>query len=258
MLFRSGKPDTTPPAPQALLALPGRASKEIRLLVANTAFSTDRDGPGPFGPGTLTLLTLHIDDATSPGEVLVSSKESIDLELPGYDPATDTGLNPTALVHLSAAGPNGEVAVICSGVNYGTTSTGDDDGRVIILDSEGMTVTDRLEVGGSPGSVVKRTDSVGGEKRTTLYLAGPTGIRSVQRNSTGWSREVRKEYDAGAGAALPFLSDLAIMKDILYASDFANNRVLAFKVEEDGSLSSVIEEQATSHGPVSLLTHREQ
>lgn len=260
-------------APQALLALTdgsidgsdgtgagddgaggaGGGADTIGLLVANTAFSTERPAERPFGAGTLTHLRLAVDTESEPPSIEVHSRDTISLEASRYDPATEAGLNPTALIDVPEADEGGEILVVGSGTNYGSAPAGADDGEVVVLDRETLAVTARLEVGGSPGSGVVR----GGPGGLTLYLAGPGGIRALSRGERGWENDVRVAYEAQADSgALPFLSDIERVGAMIYAADFANNRLLAFEMADDGGLT-VKEEVPTSLGPIELHSRSE-
>lgn len=156
-------------APQALSALPGSSADEMRLAIANTAYSAERPSDRPYGAATLTVLTLAIDtEAESPSFEVVGSS-TVDLEAAGFDPETESGLNPTAIVDLPDAGTNGEVAVVGSGVNYGTGGSGNDDGTVVVLDRATLSEVARVAVGGSPGSAVAHESG----SDLQLFLAGP-------------------------------------------------------------------------------------
>jgi hypothetical protein len=241
-------------APQALIVLPGGQPGEVRVVVANTGFSTDRAGESPFGAGTLTVLTVRVERSGGSGSLSVVKRITVDLEVPGFDPETDSGLNPTALVDMPSVGADGQIAVVGSGVNYGADGTGADDGTVVFLERDTLSKVARRSVGGSPGSGLHYTADNG---NVFLYLAGPSGIRSLTRTGGSWESDAALRVDAAAGdQSLPLVGDLALFGDTLYAADFANNRILRFGIESDGSLT-LLGDINTSQGPVDLLFHQE-
>ncbi|MFP4535719.1 MAG: hypothetical protein ACLFNP_08360 [Spirochaetaceae bacterium] len=233
-------------APQALISLPGSSPDQVRLLVANTNFSTDSAAPSPFGRATLSSMVFELPGTGSAGAVERVDKETIDLEPADFDPEHDSGTNPTALIDAPSLG---EVLVVGSGINYGAEGTGEDDGVLVTLNRDTLTVQERHNVGGSPGAAVLLPEGTGHR----LYLGGPTGIRSLKHDGTEWAAEARREYDAtGNGDSLPFIADLARYENTIYAADFANNRILAFAVGDNGVLS-LREEMRLSEGPIALL-----
>ena len=237
-------------APQPLLPLPGDNSGEVRLLVANTNFSTDSSRTSPFGKATLTAMVFGPSEADSPAGLEMSSTETIDLEPSDFDPSVESGTNPTALIDAPGVG---EVLVIGSGLNYGAGGTGSDDGVVIALDRNTLALQSRHAVGGSPGAGVLLTEGTGHR----LYLGGPTGITSLYHDGTEWIDDPRLEYEAtGSGGSLPFIADIAYYDETILAADFANNRILAFGVADGGRLS-LKQEVAVSQGPIALLVDLE-
>ena len=236
-------------APQALLSLPGSSQSQVRLLVANTSFSTDSDGASPFGRGTISSMIFEVDRSGTDPRIEQISESTIDLEPSDFDPLLDSGSNPTALVDVPALS---EVLVVGSGLNYGADGAGADDGVLMTLDRSNVTVKERREIGGSPGAAVLLPEGTGHR----LYLGGPTGIRSIYHNGTAWAAASRMEYDATGGGSLPLIADIAYFSNTIYAADFANNRILAFSVSGDGSLS-LRETVEVSQGPIALLVDLE-
>jgi len=176
---------------------------------------------------------------------------TVDLEPSGFDPSQDSGTNPTALIDAPSLG---ELLVVGSGVNYGSDGTGADDGALVVIDRTTLSVEGRYTVGGSPGAGVLVPEGSGHR----LYLAGPGGIRSIYHDGTQWEDSARLEYDAtsGSGGSLPFIADLARRGEVIYAADFANNRVLAFGIGSAGALTPR-GEVAVSQGPIALLVDLE-
>lgn len=237
-------------APQALLTLPGANSSELRLIVANTSFSTDGGGSSPFGRATLSSMVFRLTESSSAGSLEQISDETIDLEPLGFDPSSDSGTNPTALIDAPTLG---EFLVIGSGLNYGADGTGADDGRLIVIDRNTSAIKGSYHIGGSPGAGVLVSEGSGHR----LYLGGPTGIRSIYHEGTQWADGSRREFDAtGSGGSLPFIADIAHCGNTIYAADFANNSVLAFEIGSDGILSRR-GEVAVSQGPIALLVDLE-
>jgi hypothetical protein len=250
--WSSGSPWTfaVDQAPQALLALPGGSASEIDLLVANTAFSTSSPGPSPFGAATLTVMTIEITSSGSGGNIQQSIGSPVDLEPSGFDPNSDSGTNPTAILD---APDLGQLLVIGSGVNYGSGGTGEDDGSLVVIDRGSLGVIQRIEIGGSPGSGLLLAEGSG----YRLYLAGPSGIRSIFHDGANWNSSSRLEYNAaGNGGSLPFIADIASAANTLYAADFANSRILAFTVGADGSLS-IRDSVSVSQGPIAMIVDSE-
>lgn len=240
--WQSGPPWTSAAgqAPQALLALPGSSASQVRLLVANTAFSTSNPASAPYGDGTVTATTFQLTSSGSRGSLTEIPSEVVNLEDGG------TGTNPTAIIDAPALN---QVLVIGSGVNYGGGGNGADDGTLTILHRDDLSRQDRIVVGDSPGSAVLLPEGSGHR----LYMAGPTGIKSIDHDGSSWAASARAEYNAtGGGGSLPFIADIARYGNTLYAADFANSRLLAFGVGADGALS-LRGSLSVSQGPVALL-----
>ena len=255
-------------APQSVITIrtTGGGPGEVRVLVANTAYSSTRPASDPYGVGTLTVFRISTDGSA----VSIIDSETYELE----DSGSNTGgLNPQQLIDLSATG---EILVIGAGVNYGGGS-GEDDGVVLVLNRAALIaeatlppagtdiVKQRIPIGGSPGAgvVLDRADS-----GYTLITAGTTALRAIVRpggatGSTPWkepgSSSEAVVYDAtGTGTGgLPFLSDIVAWERSagnysVYVADFGNDRVLRFSF--DGAVGLTFREaQTVSDGPIALL-----
>jgi len=248
-------------SPQAILPLsePGEPGT-VRLVVANTAYSTTRPSDIPFGPATLSVFTLALSGTAAVPQASLDSSETVELEDEGYDPNTESGLNPVALVDMNEIDPAiDELLVIGSGINYGSGGSGEDDGTLLVLNRTTLEIKQRIPLGGSPGAavVLERDDS-----GLVLLTAGTDGIRSIQRapGAPAWTNQweapsVTTEYTATGG--LPFLADIVSRGDQVYVADFGNNRVLRFRFDGSGTPGSFLdgprEVRAVSDGPVALL-----
>jgi len=245
------EPLNTGPAPQAVIVLPGEGlDNQMRLVIANTGYSSTRPASSPFGPASLSLFVLSITGAPGAWEVTVAESVLIDLEAPDHDEQQDSGLNPVALIDTALIDPAvNEILVICSGVNYGSGNT--NDGTLLVLDRTTLAVTRRIFLGGSPGAGVMVARSGGSH---TLFTVGTKAIRSLDRagDGSGWDENsLRIEYTAGGG--LPFLADIAVRNDSLYAADFGNDQILRFKVDGEGGLKGPEEILSVSDGPAVLM-----
>ena len=242
-------------APQAVLVLPGQngapVPDEVRLIVANTGFSVSNPADHPFGEATVTELVLTIGAAGDP--VTLVSSRTISLG--------DDSTNPVRFVDFPA---ENEVVVVCSGVNYGSDGTGSDDGSVVILNRDTLSVEARIDVGRSPGAAVLSSPAIGGH---TLYLGGPEGIRAIYRtdgSSGSWNSVVIEIFETdGDDGGFPLISDIALLPGsmgstecTLYAADFRNNAILRFVVRADGAVDYA-DRVSVSQGPVALLVDDE-
>lgn len=231
-------------APQTLTTLPPSGSEVARIVVANTAFAIDRPAERPFGAATLSEFRLEVSGSV-PG-LAVERARTVDLEEPEFDPASESGTNPTELLYL----PNyGELLVVGSGINLGGDGRGEDDGILLVLDATTLGERQRIRVGGSPGSIVFDAD------RTTprVYLAGTTGIVSLAREAGAWSVTPRQEWSASAPAGtLPLVAAMALFGDFIHAADFALDRILTFRIDSDGTLVAA-GAQGVSDGPVAMM-----
>lgn len=266
-----------PPAPQSIYAVatPIGGASEVRVFVANTAYSSSRAPGAPFG--TATLAAFRFDIAESAGFsdgapiVVLKQYENYLLETETNADAIASaatgvsGLNPQEIIDLPETG---ELLVIGAGVNYGVAGTGKDDGVVLVLDRSRLMgdpvlpdsgteiVTQRIPIGGSPGAgnVVRRND--GG---FTLITVGTSAIRAVHRppqgsGVAGWTVPPTTTdaivYLATGG--IPFLSDIETWNDSIYVTDFGNDLLLHLKIDQEGDLE-LQEEYPVSDGPIALL-----
>ncbi|WP_018527135.1 hypothetical protein [Alkalispirochaeta alkalica] len=232
-------------SPQAVLVLPD-GPNSVRLIVANTAYSSARPSENPFGPASLTVFTLSFQEKDN---VQLVETQDIDLEKDTHDPDTDPGLNPVALVDMKLHDETiDEIVVVGSGRNLGSSGTGDDDGTVLVLNRETLEVIQRISVGGSPGAVAVLPLDTGGH---VLFLVGTTGIQSITRSQEKeWSQESTSVYTAQGG--LPFLSDVVAWHNALYVADFGRNKILRFR-HDGGEELTLVEERSVSDGPIALL-----
>lgn len=254
-------------SPQAILPLPEGigATGTVRLLVANTGYSTSRPADIPFGPATLSVFTLQVSGSASAPQVTLDSHVLVSLEEAGHDPATESGLNPVALVDMNEIDPAiEEILVIGSGINYSAGGSGEDDGTLVVLDRATLAVKQRIPLGGSPGAAAVMERDDGG---LVLLAAGTDGIRSLQRDpgAPAWTNEwdpatTATEYTATGG--LPFLADIVIRDNQVYVADFGNNRLHRFEIKADAAsgsglpgslLEGPLETRNVSDGPVVLL-----
>lgn len=231
-------------APQALIVLSGSTANERRVIVANTAFSLNSESGYPFGAASISVRTVEIDE--SGPAVTIGDTVEIPLEDADFDGTVENGLNPVAFLDIPATG---ELLILGSGRNYGDDLNGDDDGVVLVLDRETLDVLERIPVGGSPGAgaLIERNGTY------YLFLAGVRGIRRVHRDDT-WSTGASPLYES-SGTPLPFLSDIAIAGDYLYAADFSRSLVLVFFIKNNGTITEV-RRIPVSQGPISLLVDR--
>ncbi|TVR04728.1 MAG: hypothetical protein EA403_04535 [Spirochaetaceae bacterium] len=237
------------PRPQAVVALPGDNPGHMRIVTANTNFSA-----GSFGVATLTELTVSIEESgnvTEPVSVELEAARSVPLSHNGQGAE---GLNPTALIVLPDAGPHGTLVVVGSGTN---TGGGTDDGVVLFLNAGTLVVEQRLTVGGSPGSgaaFVSAFDSF-------VVLAGIEGLRAV-RFDAGTNQWVGGDLliaAAPGGSGLSFFSDIAVVEEYAYVSDFQNNRLLGYQLAvdaEDGLSLNPVSSTSLSQGPIALRVVR--
>ena len=232
------------------------------MLVANTAYSSTRPADYPFGAATLTVSPYRCRGrGYRRGAPRVEIVETVTYQLEASgrcsaitgdgEPISASGLNPQQIIDVPSAGANGEIVVVGAGVNYGSGGAGNDDGVVLVLDRgaviDGATlpaggtdiVTQRVEIGGSPGAGVVLDRDDGGY---TLVTAGTTALRTVIRADAGagtpWTEPPQPDaaiaYTATGG--LPFLSDIAAWNDNLYVVDFGNDRVLRFSRDGVGGV----------------------
>jgi hypothetical protein len=230
------------PAPQAIVAYPGSSADEIRIVVSNTSFASDRPTDIPFGPATLTELTVSVD---GDGIVDLIDTRTIDLEEPDHDPATESGCNPADLVPVSSTG---ELVVVCSGVNLLPGGGGSDDGEVLILDDETFAISRRVPIGGSPATASLSADS----PDATLYTAGVDGIRTVTRTGgAGWIAPVDTAAALllSSGSTGSFFSECVRVDSSLIIADFAGDRILRV----DPASGTILESVGTSDGPIAIL-----
>ena len=255
-------------APQSVITIrtTGGGPGEVRVLVANTAYSSTRPASEPYGVGTLTVFRISTDGSA----LSIIDSKTYGLEDSG---SGTVGLNPQQIIDIPATG---EILVIGAGVNYGGGS-GEDDGVVLVLDRDELIdettlpppgtdiVKQRMPIGGSPGAgvVLGPTDGV-----YTLITAGTTALRAIVRDGSGstpWKEPGSSSdavvYDAtgtGTGTGgLPFLSDIVAWERSagnysVYVADFGNDRVLRFSF--DGAVGLTFREaQTVSDGPIALL-----
>ncbi len=250
-------------SPHALLVLPetlDAGTGTVRLLAANTAYSTSRPSSLPFGPATLSVFTLSVSGTAAAPRVAIDATALLELERENHNPETESGLNPVALMDMQETDPAvNEVLVIGSGINYGSSGAGEEDGTLLVLDRTSLNVKQRISMGGSPGAAVVMERDDGG---LVLLVAGTTGIWSVQRlpdthvSTGGWDEtSVSPEYRASGG--LPFLADIVALDHHVYVADFGNDQVLRFHFDQSAAagsfLSGPVETRAVSDGPVTLL-----
>ena len=241
----------TGPSPQALLVLPPEgAESRIRLIAANTGYSSTRPSSNPFGPASLSLFTLSVTGPPENYQVTVETASQRNLEEPDHEEQNDPGLNPVALIDGNRYDPSlNELMVLCSGINYGSGNT--DDGTLLVLNRTTLEISQRIYLGGSPGAAVIVPRSDGGH---TLFAAGTTAVTSLQRRDggSGWDDSSQHtEYTAQGG--LPFLADIAVWESSIYVADFGNDRVLRFRFDGDGGLTGPEEIIPVSDGPAVLM-----
>lgn len=271
----------TPAAPQGVLAVaaPAGGPEEVRILVANTAYSSARPSSYPYAAATLAAFRLDIPagvgNAAGVPQVVLNQSESYSLEdaaelaAIGSDPPTASGLNPQQIIDLPGTD---EILIIAAGVNYGGGGAGNDDGAVLVLDrtllldaptlpiSATDIVKQRINIGGSPGAGIVMDRDDGGY---TLITAGTSAIRTVQRPAGAGGSEPWQEpasttsaiaYTATGG--LSFLSDIVAWNDSVYVADFGNDRVLRFSFDGTGGII-LREGRTVSDGPIALVVTTE-
>ncbi len=227
------------PSPQAILLTPGTTSAEVRIIVSNTNFRTDRPPEIPYGPGSLTELRVVVENAST---VSLLSTRQIDLEDTDYDEVSDAGVNPGDLVDLPAVD---EVLVIGSGVNLAPGGGGADDGTVIVLDRETLAINRRIAIGGSPGRGVITADA----PSTVLYTAGVDGVRRIERDAGAWATPSGTTLLVSSGATGSLFADCIVVDDVIYVADFSADRVLTIEASTGARLA----ETPVSDGPIALL-----
>lgn len=241
-------------APQALIVRPASETGTVRVIVANTAYSTSRPASAPFGVASLTEYRITV--VPPPAATLTVTPVH---DAYAFGSVDSTGLNPTSLLFVPGAGSQrAQILVIGSGRNYAPgDDSATDDGRVLVLDAETLDVVGDLRVGGSPGAAaVHRT----GEGHRVL-LAGPGGIRMIERSdASGWT-----STDSGAplvyrtdGDTLSLIADLTIYDtgtgtgSYVYATDYWSNHLLLFSINQNGVLS-LQDRRDLPQGPQALL-----
>ncbi len=234
-------------APQAVAVLAGTAADTVRVMAANTAFSVARPAERPFGAATLSTWDVRFtsDPAEASGwSAEIVAEDEIALEADGFDGGADSGLNPVALIDVPI---RDEIIIVGSGINYGNDGLGAEDGTVVVLNRTTLAVEARIAVGGSPGAAT--IDHAG--DTSTLFLAGPGGIRTVRRNGA-WDVSATLRYEAtGGSGTLSFVADVAVVRDRLWAADFGRSRLIVFSFAADGTLTEETT-VAVSQGPIAL------
>lgn len=201
------------PDPQTIaegLSLPegggfGRNSSGKELLFVTNS----NNNANAIGRGTLTVI-----------DTAAGSAVSVDLEEPGFDPETDRGCNPQAVIVFEDLG---EAHVVCSGDHPGSGND-TNDGTVVVVSMDSLEVTARIAVGGSPNAFPAGIDSVG--KRVFLPNNG-YGITVYNYKTREILRGAENPISPAEGTSGNFFTGALYdpHTDLLFVSDFTRDAV---------------------------------
>ena len=195
-----------------------------KLYVVNTAWSQNIFG---FKKGSLTIAD------TVENQVLTT------LWLDNDDYIKGKGSNPQSVIPFPELN---EVHVICTGVQ------GENDGKIIIVDTQTDTVKEKIEIGGSPGWA---GDSIN-KAETTVFLTGVEGIQAYNYET----KEIHGKECPGRGWYIhsgedsDFYSGIYYDKeqDYIFVCRFNDNKVTVLKKKSDGEYQKITEME-TYNGP---------
>jgi len=122
-----------------------------------------------------------------------------------------------------------EVHVICTGVN------GDDDGRVVVIDTASDTVVETLEIGGSPSGGAQGVDWA----NHIVYLTGEGGLLSYDYQTRTVLHGAGDPIETGKGAS-DYILGAAFdeVNDRLFVCNFSRDQIIVL----DGSTYAVLDE----------------
>ncbi len=187
-----------------------------------------------IGRGTLTVI-----------DIKTGALISIDLEESGFDPDTQRGCNPQAVIVFEELG---EVHVVCSGDHPGSGNDAND-GEVVVVSMDSLKVTARIAVGGSPNAFPAGIDPAG--KRVFLPNNG-YGITVYNYETREVLRGAEDPIFPGEGMSGDFFTGALYDPDtdLLFVSDFTRDAV---HVIEGSGNHSLVRTLPGSDGPGYLL-----
>ncbi len=236
----SAYPDSSTEAPEAEIFASDLALPEGAGLCQNTAgrellfVVNSNNSAAAIGPGSLSVID------TASGAVT-----AVDLEPAGFNPETDRGRNPQAVLVFPSLG---EVHVVCTGDHPGSGHDSDD-GEIVVVDIDSLAVTDRIAIGGSPNGFPAGVDPAGhrvflanNESGITVYDYATREVIRGTEDPVLPEGTVTDSYYTGV------LYDAAT--DLLFVSDFSGDAV---HVVEGSGAFSFIRTLEGSDGPGFLL-----